>query len=188
VEHLWGHAGIHGREFCGRVCRSREVRIGREMEGLIIYGESVSTTMTFQGGNRSSQQQWAACDGRAKLLRSRIPSARNPGTAAAWRQPAGKVHQQPRAPAVRNTAGGCRPTAQPQDGSPRANGPDNATPNALKQRAHLRCESQPGAAARPLMTVAATCGRRTPQTTAQPCPHSRKCHGAGELCNVGKSV
>jgi hypothetical protein len=135
VEHLWGHAGIHGREFCGRVCRSREVRIGREMEGLIIYGESVSTTMTFQGGNRSSQQQWAACDGRAKLLRSRIPSARNPGTAAAWRQPAGKVHQQPRAPAVRNTAGGCRPTAQPQDGSPRANGPDNATPNALKQRA-----------------------------------------------------
>jgi hypothetical protein len=144
--------------FAGESAEAGEVRIGREMEGLIIYGESVSTTMTFQGGNRSSQQQWAACDGRAKLLRSRIPSARNPGTAAAWRQPAGKVHQQPRAPAVRNTAGGCRPTAQPQDGSPRANGPDNATPNALKQRAHLRCESQPGAAARPLMTVAATCG------------------------------
>ena len=48
-----------------------------------------------------------------------------------------------------------RSYSQPHGGSLRANGTANATADAPWQRAHLRCETQPGAAARPLVFPAA---------------------------------
>ncbi|MFM7040501.1 MAG: hypothetical protein ACKO2L_22570, partial [Planctomycetaceae bacterium] len=48
-----------------------------------------------------------------------------------------------------------RSYSQPHGGSLRAKGPADATADGPWQRAHLRCEMQPGASARPLVFPAA---------------------------------
>jgi hypothetical protein len=63
------------------------------------------------------------------------------------------------APSVRNAAGGFRPSAEPPDGSPRANGPVNALAKGPWRCAHLRCETPPGASARPLSRRTGVRGR-----------------------------